>query len=247
MACCIVLTSLRAMAQEYEDPNDVPLGDVARQLRKQTPLAKPVIDDDNLLQVMEQSESQHGFGGSAMRYLMVGDTPGFHIALPDATCSLSFTPNVKSLLSTQYTQMDLPPDEVAKLQAQATIEGDALTVPLLNDTNWHLSEVDVALTIIRKAPPQAESGAADPSPMDVLRPEKKPDMTLIYRIRAPSAPWSRTVFSAPLKIDLASGDEWHWAIVQVKGYPPQGFSADTPQTAARANGSPSVAVEQPGH
>lgn len=234
VACCAVLTSVCVSAQEYDDPNDMPLGDVARQLRKQTPLTKPVIDDDNLTQVMEQAETQHGFGGSAMRYLMVGDAPGFHVAVPDATCSLSFTPNVKSLLSTQYTQMGLPASEVAKIQAQATIEGDALTVPLFNDTNWHLSELDVALTIVRKAAPQAELGTLDASPIDMLRPEKKPDVTLIYRMRAPSAPWSRTVFSARLQVDLAPADEWHWAIVQVKGYPPQGFSPDIPQTTARA-------------
>ena len=30
------------------------------------------------------------------------------------------------------------------------IEGGALTVPLLNETEWHVSEIAVALTVIRK-------------------------------------------------------------------------------------------------
>src|SRR5579871_524625 len=238
----VLLVPARAAAQD--DPRETPLGDIARSLRKTAPpshSSQQVIDDDNLPQVMEQADSRRGFG-SSLKFLMAGEAKGFQMAAPDVTCSLSFTANVKSLLSSQYSQMELPPSEAAKLEGHATIEGDTLTVPIINGTDWHVSEVAVALTVVRKSPPRDESGldrsvgmgsiptgpAATGDALQQVRPEKKPDVTVIYRMRAATPPWARTVFSAPLDLDLASGDEWHWAIVAAKGYPPQSYSDGTP-------------------
>jgi hypothetical protein len=222
-----------ALAVAQDDPNETPLGDIARNLRKKGSPSQPgqqVIDDDNLPQVMQQADSRHGFG-SSLKFLMAGEGRGFQIAAPDVTCSLSFTANVKSLLSGQYSQMELPPSAVANLEGHATIEGDALTVPIINGTDWHVSEVAVALTVVRKSPPGDDSaldGSMAGDSFQQVRPEKKPDVTVIYRMRAATPPWARTVFSAPLDLDLASEDEWHWAIVGAKGYPPQNYSAGTP-------------------
>lgn len=254
-----VLAPVRAAAQD--DPNAAPLGDVARNLRKKTPSTQPVIDDDNLPQVMEQvrqAESRRG-AASALRFLMAGESKGFRLSTPDATCSLSFTPNVKSLLSSQYSEMDLPQPQVTKLQGQATIEGDTLTLPIFNGTDWHVSELDVALTVVHKrgtrdpfgleAPlagngEDGNSGTAS-DPLQQVRPEKKPDVTLIYRMRAAGPPWERAVFSAPLEIDLAPGDEWHWAIVQAKGYPPESYTRSTRQAAAKTNAPITPALPPP--
>jgi hypothetical protein len=238
-----------------DDPNDAPLGDVARSLRKKTPSTQQVIDDDNLSNVMRQAESRHA-PGSALRFLMAGDSKGFQVSVPDATCSLSFNANAKSLLSSQYAQMDLPPGEMLKLEGPATIEGDALTVSVFNRTDWHVSEVAVALTVVKKNAPAAASSpnygatpygsftsagansvpAIDPLPGSEVRPEKKPDLTVIYRMRAAAPPSTRTVFSAPLSLDLAPGDEWHWAIVQARGYPPQSYTGNISETAAQIGG-----------
>lgn len=246
-----MLMSGRALAQD--DPNDTPLGDVARNLRKKTPPTQPLIDDDNLPDAMQKAESRQGFG-SSLRFLMAGEGKGFQVSAPDVTCSLSFTANVKSLLSRQYAQMELPAADVAKLEGQATIEGDALTVPVFNATDWHVSELAIALTIVRKSgrasladslngahgDAMTSGGASDAKPAIAddlfleVRPEKKPDVTVIYRMRAAAAPGERTVFSAPLALDVAPTDEWHWAIVQAKGYPPQSYSGAGAQTAARA-------------
>jgi hypothetical protein len=247
-----ILMSALALAQD--DPNDAPLGDVARNLRKKTAPTQPVIDDDNLPEAMQKAESRQGFG-SSLRFLMAGEGKQFQVSAPDVTCSLSFTANVKSLLSSQYAQMELPASDVAKLEGQATIEGDALTVPVFNATDWHVSELAVALTVVRKSGRASLAGgeiggsqeegmasvaATTPIAKDVLeqvRAEKKPDVTVIYRMRAAAAPGERTVFSAPLASDLAPTDEWHWAIVQAKGYPPQSYSGAGAQTAARAPAS----------
>jgi hypothetical protein len=105
-----------------------------------------------------------------------------------------------------------------------------------------MSEVAVALTIVKKKQPRDPStwpGIANIGPEPVggpaleseVRPEKKADVTVIYRMRSAAPPWTNTVFGAQLNLELPSGDEWHWATVQAKGYPPQGYSATT-RTAA---------------
>ena len=210
-----------------DDPNETPLGDVARTLRKKNPPTQDVIDDDNLTQVMQQAETRHA-PGSALQFLMAGEDKGFRVAGPDVSCSLSFNVNAKSLLSSAYAQMELPPGEMTKLEGPATIEGDTLIVPVYNRTDWHVSEVAVALTVVKRA------GVAgnDPAEFEV-RPEKKPDVTVIYRMRAAAAPSSTTVFSARLNPEIQPDEEWHWAIVQARGYPPQSYSGNLPQTAAQ--------------
>ncbi len=207
-------------AQAQDDPNDAPLGDVARALRKQTPGSTDVIDNDNLASVMVRAES-HRPTDSAIKFLMEGEEKGFHVSAPDVTCSLSFTANTKALLANQYSQMDLPAAELLKLAGPATIEGDALQVSIFNGTDWHVSEVAVALTLVKKIEGAELAQFIDPMAGSEVRPEKKPDVTMLYRMRAGAAPMSTTVFSAPLNIELDPSQEWHWAIVQAKGYPPQ--------------------------
>jgi len=253
LLCIALLAPLGAIpAAAQDDPDQTPLGDVARSLRKKTPLARPVIDDDNLPQVMQQAD--HHEAGPGLRFLMSAEIRGFQVSVPDATCSLAFTANVKSLLSGQYAQMDLPPTEMAKIEGKAVVEGDALTVPVFNGTQWHLSELAVAFTVVKKARagvvPWSQDGAswtsADGTPsltretgadaFQQVRPEKRPDVTVIYRMRAAALPWSNAVFSAPLNVELDPGEEWHWAIVQAKGYPPETYvSKEGPAARPAAN------------
>jgi hypothetical protein len=258
LALLAALTPVRLAAQNdpnppNDDPNDAPLGDVARSLRKKSPPSQAVIDDDNLSTVMAQAENRHD-SGSALKILMAGGGKGFQVSAPDVTCSLAFTANVKALLSNQYAQMELPPGEVLKLDGPATIEGDALILAVYNRTDWHISEVAVALTIVKKTQARDESlstpasiggtaygeakllpAVAGTLPEDDVRPEKKADSTVIYRMRAAAPPSSTTVFSAPLNLQLAPDEEWHWAIVQARGYPPRSYSGSTPQTTAQTN------------
>jgi hypothetical protein len=233
-------------AAAQDDPNETPLGDVARAMRKKNPPAqKQVIDDDNLSQVMEQADRPRPFG-PGMQFSMVGESKGFQMSVPDATCSLSFTANVKALLSSQYAQMMLPPSDMAKLEGQAAVEGDALTIPVFNHTPWHLSELAVAFTVVRKGRPEAgdlsyDGISSEPAAaFEQVRPEKKPDVTVIYRMRAAAPPWVKTTFSAPLDLELSPGDDWHWAIVEAKGYPPENYSVAAP--AAAGNQVPAQSV-----
>lgn len=233
------LTSALVAAQDaasFDDPDQTPLGDVARNLRKKNPAPQQVIDNDNLDQVMNQAQSRHT---SVLQFLMSGDDKNFRVVAPDVTCSLSFTAaTTKALLSDQYAQMDLPPSEIFKLSGPAIVEGDALSISLFNGTGWHVSEIDVAFTVVKKnAPGIADAPGSTPPAqafsapsfqmapsnfeLDSVRPEKKADHTVIYKMRAAAPPLSPATFSAPLSVDLAPGQEWHWSIVQAKGYPPQ--------------------------
>jgi hypothetical protein len=241
---------IRAAAQD--DPDQLPLGDVARNLRKKAPPAKPVIDDDNLPQVMQEADGHHN-AGAGLRFLMSGDSRDFQVSAPDVTCSLAFTANVKTLLSSQYAQMDLPAGEMAKIEGKAVVEGDALSVPVFNGTQWHLSELAVAFTVVKRArtgvvpwnQDGASSASADrtsalPGEMGAdafqqVRPEKRPDVTVIYRMRAAALPWSIAVFSSPLNLELDPGEEWHWAIVQAKGYPPETYGSAVKSVPAQPN------------
>ncbi len=226
-----------------DDPDEVPLGDVARSIRKAAPATGgPVIDDDNLPQVMELANRPHDFG-SSLRFVMAGNSKGFQVQAPDVTCSLSFSANVKSLLSAQYDQMQLPASELAKVEAKAVIEGDALTVPLFNGTQWHLSELAVALTVVKKDGSGLGTIDAAGDPFEQVRPEKRPDRTVIYRMRAAGGPWQRAVFSAPLDQELGPDEEWHWAIVQAKGYPPEAYpkpGIPMPMATSAGNGLPTA-------
>lgn len=251
-ALLVTLTPTFLSAQD--NLNELPLGDVARTLRKKTPPSQDVIDDDNLPALMEQAQSRHT-PGSALTYLMAGEKKGFQVVAPDVTCSLAFSANTKSLLSSAYAQMELPPGEVLKLEGPATIEGDALIVSVNNRTDWHVSEVAVALTVVKKLglhQTAFSSGAtfndgaallaamaANSAQESEVRPEKKPDVTVIYRMRAAAPPWVTTVFSAPLDRDLAPDEEWHWAIVQARGYPPKSYASNQPLTTAEASGTSS--------
>lgn len=236
------------------DPDVTPLGDIARNLRKADSPREQVIDNDNLTQVMNQAERRHT---SVLRFLMDGNERNFQVSAPDVTCSLSFTANTKALLSQQYAQMDLPPSEIFRLSGPATIEGDSLTVALFNGTDWHVSEIDVAFTLVKKDTPESAdaSAAAQGFPpsalqpphnsldLDSARPEKKPDHTVIYKMRAAAPPLSATTFSARLNLDLVPGQEWHWAILEAKGYPPQNRLAatdGTPATDAQGVGNTST-------
>lgn len=217
MATLALILPIAAVAQD--DPDEVPLGDVARSLRKNAPppAAMPVIDDDTLPQVMESADHGRSFR-SRWPFLLMADSK---VHDPDVTCNLSFTVNVKSLIARQFDQMELPPTELARIDAKALIEGDALNVTVFNGTQWHLSELSIAFTVVKKAGDGTQDRSADS--FEQVRPEKKPDLTMIYRIRAAGAPWERTVFSSPLSLSLEPNEEWHWAIVQVKGYPPNEY------------------------
>jgi hypothetical protein len=246
-------TSLNAQ----EDGGETPLGDIARSFRKK-PSSKEVIDNDNLSKVMEQVESRRAVGWS-LRYSIDGSGKSFQVSAPDVSCSLSFSANAQALLSRQYAQLDLPANQLTKLDGPATIDGDSLQISVFNGTDWHVSEVAVALTLLKKAVASDSAlsfGLANVIPVveerpeqgSRGRPEKRSDATFMYRIRAAAPPSAVTVFRAPLNVEIGADQEWHWAIVQAKGYPPdrapEAASAGALAMPAQPDFSPVVSAPQ---
>ncbi|MFZ0954853.1 MAG: hypothetical protein WAN60_00810 [Candidatus Sulfotelmatobacter sp.] len=241
-------------AQDLDD-GDTPLGDVARNFRKQLPPSQQeIIDNDNLTKVMDDVDS-HRIARSSLMYSIDGPGKAFQVSAPDVTCSLSFSANVKALLASSYVQMELPADQLLKLSGPAAIHGDSLEASIFNGTQWHVSELAVALTVVRRSDfPEAslrdQSGRDQPRrdqhgndglakviPAAAIEPlqepgnrsdlgsdgraGKRPDTAVLYRMRAAAPPFGVTVFAAPLNVEIGPDQEWHWAIVQAKGYPPQ--------------------------
>jgi hypothetical protein len=230
MAMLALFVAFPIFLPAQEEGAETPLGDLARRLRKR-PSSQEVIDNDNLSVVMDQAERRH-VAASSLRYSIDSSGKSFHVSAPDVSCNLSFSANAQALLSNQYAQLELPATELPKLTGPATITGASLEVSIFNGTNWHLSEVAVVLTLLKKTfssdaaiyfgTAKLLSAIDGTSVQDSLGPpEKRSDATFLYRMRAAAPPSTVTVFRAPMNVDIGPDQEWHWAIVQAKGYPPE--------------------------
>ncbi len=231
LAVCGALFCGGAWAQSEDAPT--PLGDVARSLRKKKEEPKPeaaaapartIIDNDNLSQVMDDVETHHITHGNFL-YSFDGAGRTFQVSAPDVTCSLSFNSHSASLLSRPLVQMDLPEEDVRKLDGPATINDEGLQVSVFNGTQWRVEEIIVGLTVVRRTNSAAGYyGAAQLRPAaseTTVVAEKQSDLTTLYHLKATALPAATTVFKAPLSTALAPDEEWHWAIVQAKGIPPK--------------------------
>lgn len=220
------------------DPPAVPLGDIARSMRKgpEPPAPTAVIDNDNFDKMMEEAETRHG-PGTTMLFSFDSDGRTFKVSpSPDVTCSLSFNAQATALISDPYLSREMPAEEIAKLSGPATIQGDRLQVSVLNGTTWRLDEIVVGLTIVHRPSPTAGyygSAKLVPAASETVElSQKAPDSTTLYKMRAAAAPAVVTVFKTPLNAPLGPGDDWHWAIVQAKGIPPRPGTDTAPTSTA---------------
>src|SRR6266849_1833611 len=212
-----VLLPLRGVAQS--DGGEPSLGDRARSMRKGKPVADhAVIDNDNLHQVMDEVQNRK-LNGSLL-FSLDGIAKKFQVSSPDVTCDLSFSASATSLLSDAYAPQDLPEGELAKLDGPASISGDSLQIAVHNGTSWSVKEITVGLTILRSS--EVNRARLIPAAETTnLLPEKHPDVTVLYHLKGSAPPSTTTVFHETLGTALGRDQEWHWAIVQAKGLPPQ--------------------------
>jgi len=216
-ACC-----LPAMAQDAEPS----LGDLARTLRKEKakPVTQqPVIDNDNFTQMLTEAESRKLASGMLFSFDAGGRN--FSVSSPDVTCSLSFSANSTALLTNAYAPQDLPETELAKIDGPATIQGDSLQLSVYNGSGWSLKEITIGLTLVRHASLSSQYGGnarlLPASAVETSVSEKRPDVTVLYHLKGTAPPSSTTVFRETIGMPPAPDQEWHWAIVQAKGIPPQ--------------------------
>jgi hypothetical protein len=206
-----------ACAQE-----EMPLGDLARSLRRNKGLpSHAVIDNDNMSQVMQEVETRKMKGAVAFSI----DEAGKNLQMnsPDVTCSLSFSANSTPLISEGIVSQDMPLAELIKLDGPAAIDGDTLELQVYNGSDWNVHEITVGLTIVRHSTTASVTGAklvTASAESQTPAPEKRADVTLLYKLIGAAAPLTTTVFKESLAIPLGPNQEWHWSIVRAKGTPP---------------------------
>jgi len=249
IAMLAVMLPLGVHAQSDDAP--VPLGDLARSLRKSKtpePASPTVIDNDNLSQVMQQVETKRLDGAPVFSIESAGKA--FKMSSPDGTCSLSFSANSTALLSVPFVAQDLPETEIAKLDGPATIDGNNLQVVVYNGSAWDVKEITVGLTIVRRDDTmsaqfgaakliQASAGISDAGASS----EKRSDVTVLYHLKGSAGPSATIVFRSALGVPPGPDQDWHWSIVQARGIPP---TSPPPATAAAPDASsPSVTPSVP--
>jgi hypothetical protein len=223
----LVVSSLLVPSLWAQD--EMPLGDLARSLRKTQTPPRTVIDNDNLSAVMEDGETKKWALAEPPRMKpvqLVG------MGSPDVTCALSFSAQPDPLDGLQ--PQNLPEGELAKLDGPATVSGDTLQISVHNGTSWDLREITVSLTIVRQQdppPPPIQYDGMNLVPTMVSSGpvpdrgvasfvEKLSDVTVLYHLKGIAAPSSTIVLHETLTAPLLPDQEWHWAIVQAKGIPP---------------------------
>ena len=213
-----------AAAAQSDEPS---LGDLARSLRKSKvpqPQDRPVIDNDNLAQAMEDVKKLKP--ANRMVFSVDPSGKGFKVSSADVTCSLSFNANAASLLIKPVLVEDVPVSELLKLDGPASIQDDNLQLEVFNGTDWELREITVGLTLERKPGESAEmaAGARVIPAAEGLAPvavEKHSDVTVLYHLKATAKPFSTAVFRENIGITPGPDRDWRWSIVEAKGIRPQ--------------------------
>ena len=220
---------LAPLVRAQSDSGEMPLGDIARSLRRDQGLpAHTVIDNDNLSQVMQEVESRR-LSGATLTFSIDQSGKGFKVSSPDVTCSLSFSAQAAPLFSEQLVSQDLPDSELRKLDGPATLSGVSFEVSLYNGTEWIVREITIGLTIVRQSTSNTAEGSAnlvsavagETAPAAGEQGQRHSDVTVLIKLKGAAPPLTTTVFSQSLGAALSPDQEWHWAIVKARGIPPQ--------------------------
>ena len=225
IACVLflALTPLFLAAQDDVslDPNEIPLGDLARELRGAKPPEEPqVIDNDNIDRVMDKAESERLQGQPVFA---ISHTGVFTATSPDGSCSMTFDAR-SARPPVAYIASDLPQNELVKLDGPAAIQNGELEVSVHNGTQWELREIVVGISVLPAQSGPAEYRFATLESAPVMSSEKLPDTTTLYHLRGSAPPDSTSIFRGAIDSGvsdaLAQNKDWHWSIVSARGIPP---------------------------
>jgi len=244
----LLLLALAGPSHLTAQDDEVSLGDVARNARKnkaQQQQERPVIDNENLAQAMEDVKKLK----PADKLVLSVDPSGksIKVASPDVTCSLSFNARAAALLIKPVFVEDLPIADLLRLDGPASIQDDNLQLDVFNGTDWELREITVGITVERKPGGSAETAARArviPAAEGLGQPtvEKHSDVTVLYHLKGIARPFSTTTFRENIPGVLAPDQDWHWSIVEAKGIRPP----DQPQIPSDLMPvSPNVALPEP--
>jgi len=232
----LVLTlSASAFAQEDEQS----LGDIARNMRREKaeqqasapapPPTVPVVDNDNLKQVMEDASKIKPVPADKTVISLSASGNMMTVSSPDVTCSMSFNSRGSSLVVRPVLVENLPLEELVKLDGPAAIHDDNLQVDVFNGTEWALREITVALTLERRPGEDAEVAArarvvpaADGGAGQVV--ERHSDVTLLFHLKTETKAFERASLREFVGVTPGADEDWRWSIVEAKGIRPAGAS-----------------------
>jgi hypothetical protein len=234
-------TLLAAQDDVSLDPNQVPLGDLAREMRgAKPPEPSEVIDNDNLERVMDKAESERL---DSQPVFAISHTGVFTAVSPDGSCSLTFDARSARPLAAAYIASDLPQNELVKIQGPAAIQEDELEISVHNGTPWELKEIAVVLGVLPapSGPPEYRFATLESAP--VVSAEKLPDSGTVYHLKGSAPADATSIFRGTLdgstRNALGQNNDWHWSIVGARGIPPAA-PASVPQSLAAAGNSLTV-------
>jgi hypothetical protein len=227
IAIALFLLCAPAWMKMSAQEDDIPLGDLARELRNSKPPDQSeVIDNDNFTLMMDKAESERLDGQPVFAISPSGRT--FTAVSPDGICSLSFVAKFANRTPAAYIAGDLPQDELLKLEGPASIEDGSLQVSVHNGTQWEVKEIVVGVTVLQnQSGPEYRPAIMGPVPV----PSKKlPDLTVLYHLKGSGVPDSTATFRASLGGTFSESKDWHWAIVGARGIPPAAPASTIPQS-----------------
>jgi hypothetical protein len=233
LALCLLLVSFKAFGQDGQD-SPAPLGDLARNLRKnkseqtaqqQADPNRPVIDNDNLSQVMNDAKNARPVKQDKTVFSIDPSSNTLKMSAPDVTCSLSFNSKTSALLIRPVLIEDLPLTELLKIDGPGSIEDAMLQLQVFNGTDWDVREITVGLTLERKPGENAEIAARArvlPAADGIAAPsiERRSDVTLLYHLKAEAKPFTTTAFHESIGMTPGPDEDWRWSIVDAKGIRP---------------------------
>ena len=221
------------MGAAAQSGGEVSLGDLARSLRKSKapPPQQSIIDNDNFAKAMKEVEAQRLKNKAAAVIAIPVPEPveevskKFKVSSPDGSCNLSFSANVSSQANAPFASQDLPQEEISKIDGPARIEGGELQISVHNGTGWEIKEITVGLTLVRTSEDKTvHFGGARliTAAEQTSTPQEKPaDVTLLYHLKGDASPLANVQFRGALSGSVDPDQEWHWAILQAKGIPPE--------------------------
>jgi hypothetical protein len=219
IAVIAFLVAGSCMTASAQQSDEIPLGDVARQLRaaRQGELSTTIIDNDNFDLLMDKAESERLEGQPVFAISPSGRT--FTAVSPDGVCSLSFDARTEKKNS-GFIATDLPQYELAKLDGPAAVQDGELEVSVHNGTSWELTQIEVGVTMLQARSGPPEYRFATLAFVPDATPEKLPDTTILYHLTGRAEPGATTVFRTTVDAALGGDKEWHWGIVGARGIPP---------------------------
>jgi hypothetical protein len=238
LLAALFASSAAAWAQDDAAPTTqdqaTSLGDLARNLRtsksqrqaqSQPPPTAPLIDNDNLNQMMEDAQKLRPVSRDKTVFSIDPATDTVKVSSPDVTCSLSFNARASSLLIKPIVVEDLPIDDLVKLDGPGFIQDDNLQLEVFNGTDWELREITIGLTLERKPGADAELAAnarvIPAAQTDLLSGiERHSDVTILYHLKAQAKPFSTTTFSEEIGTTPSPDEDWRWSIIEAKGIRP---------------------------